>query len=678
MKTYIVDVETYSAEPITHGAAKYAAHPSTEVLVLCWMDPETAEIHTIHNPRRLPAELLDATLVAHNAGFEEAIFRYVLKTEISWHRWDCTAARARAVGLPGSLGALSAVLNNTEEQKDKRGAELIRKLCMPQKDGSRNRDPALLQELAEYCAQDVRATAAVHRKLPALSAAEAAVWRTDAAVNARGVRIDEFFARTARARDLLAAERVDKDCRALTEGVGTTQTKKLQEWLAARGVRMQDLRRERVLRALQSPRLPADARRVLELREEGSRTSGKKYHTLLARMLDGRVHGAFVYAGAHTGRWTSRGAQFHNFSSGWRSEQSLEDAYRAVHSDAPLPRVRQSIGELVRCSVVGDPLLAIGDYRGIELRLSLAAVGARTLVDRLVAGEDLYRVMAALVYSTRADQVSALQREIGKRMVLGLGYGLGHLGFSRQLYEAYRVRYTPELCYPVLGGETQARSAVEEVRARMKKEPAYAVYTGVSPKDDERLLGIVFCRELVRRYREENHRIVDAWQRLEDSAVACATRDCDVAPVAGGGTMYRTKRALVLRLLSGRTIRYWNPRFRAARDPITGKPMPDRKELVYTDHSRGVTHGLFGGKLFSHLIQGTARDVLADALVHLELHTNYTPVLHVHDEIVSETDDPDPEPYRRALLAAAQDHRWSRLLPLDASVSVSPFWSPKA
>ena len=75
-------------------------------------------------------------------------------SQVENRRWNCTAARARMAGLPGSLeGAANAM--RLAIRKDKSGKNLIRALCMPDKDGKFNDDPDLMRQFALYAALDV-------------------------------------------------------------------------------------------------------------------------------------------------------------------------------------------------------------------------------------------------------------------------------------------------------------------------------------------------------------------------------------------------------------------------------------------------------------------------------------------------------------------------------------------
>ena len=46
----------------------------------------------------------------------------------------------------------------------------------------------------------------------------------------------------------------------------------------------------------------------------------------------------------------------------------------------------------------------------------------------------------------------------------------------------------------------------------------------------------------------------------------------------------------------------------------------------------------YGGKLCENVVQATARDILADALINADA-AGYDPVMHIHDEMVTEVDE---------------------------------------
>ena len=81
----VIDFETFSECDIKEcGATVYAQHPSTEILCMSWRLP-TMNKALVWVPGRepFPQEVIDWILAggmieAHNAGFEKAIWRYIL------------------------------------------------------------------------------------------------------------------------------------------------------------------------------------------------------------------------------------------------------------------------------------------------------------------------------------------------------------------------------------------------------------------------------------------------------------------------------------------------------------------------------------------------------------------------------------------------------------------------
>jgi DNA polymerase len=117
----VLDVETRSTVDLKKvGAHRYAVDPTTDIWCVAYaIDDQPVSLWLPGEPP--PPEIIAAAAdpgckwVAHNAGFERAIWRHVL-TRHGWpelppvERWRDTQAMALALALPPALGKLSKVL----------------------------------------------------------------------------------------------------------------------------------------------------------------------------------------------------------------------------------------------------------------------------------------------------------------------------------------------------------------------------------------------------------------------------------------------------------------------------------------------------------------------------------------------------------------------------------------
>ena len=132
-------------------------------------------------------------------------------------------------------------------------------------------------------------------------------WRDDVEMNAMGVAVDMDLVNGA----LSCAAQVEKEqtaeCTTLTGLANPNSRDQLLGWLHNRGVDLPGLTKDAVAHALAGD-LPADARRVLELRQQMGKTSCTKYDTIAACAgPDDRVRGTLQFYGAsRTGRWAGR------------------------------------------------------------------------------------------------------------------------------------------------------------------------------------------------------------------------------------------------------------------------------------------------------------------------------------------------------------------------------------
>ena len=81
----------------------------------------------------------------------------------------------------------------------------------------------------------------------------------------------------------------------------------------------------------------------------------------------------------------------------------------------------------LRAAIIPPPghVMYIVDYAAIEARMLAWLAKFWTLVDSFAAGVDIYVAFAAELFGVRPDEVTKLQRFIGKVAILGLGYGMG-------------------------------------------------------------------------------------------------------------------------------------------------------------------------------------------------------------------------------------------------------------
>src|SRR4249919_2496630 len=117
------------------GAHTYARHPSTRILCCAYsIDGAPVQGWPKAAGHRLPDDLGTALLNpkcemhAWNAQFERLITKHVLDIDIPLDRWHCTAALARARGMPGKLeDALDYIGAKQSLHEKRRGSQIMLK-----------------------------------------------------------------------------------------------------------------------------------------------------------------------------------------------------------------------------------------------------------------------------------------------------------------------------------------------------------------------------------------------------------------------------------------------------------------------------------------------------------------------------------------------------------------------
>jgi DNA polymerase len=599
-----LDLETRSTLDLRRtGVYRYARHPSTDVILACWA-VDDGPVETWFAGEPLDVELIQAlkraTVIAHNAGFERQLLEHVLGPRYGWpapslDRWDDTAARAARMALPRSLDGAAQALG-LDVRKDAEGKRLMLRMCRPRSVGDDGKitwwdDDAKTQRLARYCATDVEVERLLDRVLRPLSPMERRIWQFTEEVNDIGVPVDTAFANEAIRVASAATDAANDELQRLTGGevrsVGSMAA--MKAWLRRNGLSLleagSDCLNRKTIENLLAGELPANVRRVLELRFAGGKSSVAKYEAIVDRADDdGRVRGNLLYHGASTGRWAGAGVQLQNLPRA--TVEDWEAARAALQPDSGSLGV---LSKMLRGTIVAPAghRLLWADYAAIEARGVAWLAGQTDLVQLFASGGKVYEAMAAAIFGTTPDRIAkdSTERFLGKTVVLGCGYAMGAQKFQQACAAQGQVI-----------DDTLAHRAVSTYRSRYPYIPAL-------------------------------------WKEL--NAAALQARQMVAAPCAYNGIQFLCDEDwMTVRLPSGRKLYYRNPQVVKAAGPF-GARLTLEYDAVNSLTKKWERERTFGGKLTENIVQGICRDLIAAAMLALQ-RRGYRVIASVHDEIVCE------------------------------------------
>ena len=644
MKILWIDFETRSrCDLSSRGVYNYAQDASTDVLCMSFAFDD-GEVHTWTPDQPFPDSVRKHTgrIYAHNAAFERLIFWYVLQINFDLEQFYCTAAQARANCLPGSLEDVGRAISSVM-RKDHRGNQLIRALSIPRSDGSFNDSPELMAEMVAYCEQDVRAMRAVSQAMRPLSDTELADYHTNERINDRGVLLDLPLAQAAIKYAAAELDEIETLVVELTQGeIKSVRSPKMRQWVMDRvgpqALKMMETIKDGELKysidksvranllafAEENPdEIPATVADVIQCADDLWASSVAKFSRLagLADEDDQRVRGAFVFAGGSaTGRASSYGAQVHNFTR--KCAKEPEDARHAmVRGHSIVPRFGKRITDVLRGMLRPALIPAAGhsfvvaDWSAIEARVTPWASAdpqGESVLDVFREGRDIYIREAAGIYRIPESQIGpeSEERQIGKVAILSLGFG-GSVGAFSAMGRNYGI---------------------------------------IMAESDS--------RRIVDAWRRANPWAVRYWEKLEN-AYRAALRNPNREFSAGRVTYLYDKQHLWYALPSGRILCYPFAKFEG--DEITyvkaaWKPAADAKEWPRARLWRGLA--------CENITQAIAHDLLRHSLRQLS-----NTVLHIHDEIVLESKNPEADAIElNEIMCTAPD--WAQGLPLKAGVKI--------
>jgi DNA polymerase len=275
------------------------------------------------------------------------------------------------------------------------------------------------------------------------------------------------------------------------------------------------------------------------------------------------------YYGGHTGRWS--GAEGVNF-------QNLGGQGRG----APLHPL---IGQ-VRGTIQAGPgrVLGILDWRQIEARILAWFAGQEDLLEGFANGDDIYSAFATGLFGHKVwnpdkddDSMEAKQAKIergfGKDAILGCGYGMGAAKFYGN------CRKNPDL-----------RPLIDNGRYTKR-----------------------FISDMIKKYRQTYSLIPTFWTTVEKAFRTVTKYYNEVRNVGLLKFHNAGNHEVIITLPSGRELHY------------PDACAPGGKIKYHWGH-------LWGGSITENIVQATARDILAWALLQPGIDPYV--VFHVHDEII--------------------------------------------
>jgi DNA polymerase len=637
-----VDFETRSRCDLpSRGVYNYMQDPSTEVLCMSYaFDDEDVITWTPDQPFPTRVALHRGQIRAHNAAFERLLFWYVIcpdfgAPEPKLEQFYCTATQARANCAPGSLEDVGRFAG-ASMKKDHRGAALIRALSVPQANGQFREDADLMAEMIVYCEADVRAMRAVSKAMRDLTDEELADYHVNERINDRGVKLDVPLAEAAITYAAAELEEIESTFQDIT-GLSSIRSPRMREWVWERvgpearklmtiwkdgeaKVSIDKAVRANLLAMEDHDEISPEVREVVQCADDVWASSVAKFSraAALADDQDHRVRGAFVFSGgAATGRASSYGLQVHNFPRKCAEEPELaRQAMVRRHAIVPRygKRVTDVLKGMLRPALIPDKgkSFVVADWSSIEARVTPWCSGPAgdAKLDLFRNGADVYKVNAAATFHCAVEDVTKDQRQVGKVQELACGFAGGVGAFS------------------AMG----------------------RIYGIVLPESES--------RKMVDAWRRANPWSVPYWQDLE-TAYTRAIRNPKTQMVAGRVTYYFDGVHLWYSLPSGRVLCY--PYALIGEDGVTyakasWKPAADAKEWPRAR--------LWKGLACENITQAVAADILRYALRQLP-----DVVLHVHDEIVIETDQPEDvlEQMQRVM---STPPAWAEGLPLAAEASI--------
>ena len=313
--------------------------------------------------------------------------------------------------------------------------------CNPTKsNGGRTRnfphhEPEKWQTYKDYNKQDVVAEMSILEKLSIIKVPEFEweMWRQDVLMNASGVELDVKLVESSLIVNDVWNNLLLEEAKKITGLENPNSTAQLLKWLNEKGIETANLQKETVRKLLNET--TGEIKRILEIRQELSKTSNKKYVAMNEALCeDNRVRGLLQFYGANrTGRWAGRLVQVQNLPRNYINnlESTREIVKRQDISTLEIlyGNIPDTLSQLIRTAFVPkkNHKFVIADFSAIEARVIAWLAQEKWRLDVFATHGKIYEASASQMFGVPIETIAKGKenyglRQKGKVAELALGY----------------------------------------------------------------------------------------------------------------------------------------------------------------------------------------------------------------------------------------------------------------
>ena len=442
-------------------------------------------------------------------------------------------------------------------------------------------------------------------------------YHLDQRINDYGIMIDIDFVNHAIRCDEENQENNIEKVKLITGVNNPNSPKQLKEWLIEQGMtEIDSLSKADVTRRLKDA--TGNVEEILKLRQDIAKSSVKKYIAMQNVVCkDDRCRGLIQFYGANrTGRYAGRLIQMQNLPQNHLEPLSeARELIRMENLDGTLAKfgaISTVLSELIRTAFIPKKgyRFIVSDFSAIEARVLAWLAKEEWRLELFRNGGDIYCMSASKMFGVPVEKngINKELRQKGKIAELACGYG----------------------------GSVGALKAFGAVALGIK---------------ETELKGIID------KWRDANPNIIKLWWEVDKTAKNVITNKS--ALICYGLKFSYEKGIMFIELPSKRRLAYCKPRI--------GINALGLKCITYEGIGTGKKWERiesYGPKLVENIVQGIARDILAEAMMRL-YKNGYKITMHIHDEVVLEVEE-NVSTVEEVCRIMKISPTWAKDLPLNA------------